>query len=189
MRRLFIMVVSLLVCAVSMRANADDAQDWRRHDEHRALKVFDAKGKLVGRLAEFGGADGVYLNIDGALVFASLTWLQISTENVDSARYQWSTFGPYNYTTTDCSGAPIISPGSGPRPSIAVRSGSDVTLLIAGDTLSSPVRIVAIFDGTNCTPPPYVNHMPPSMAPVPSFAVETRYPLSARHPEPLTIGY
>jgi hypothetical protein len=188
-RRLLALMVSLCAYALTLHANAENTQDWRHRSEQRVLKVFDSQGKLVGRLAAFGGHDGVYLDINGAVVFASVTWLSISTENVDSSKFQWATFGPFNYATANCSGSPVISPGSGPRPSIAMRSGSDVTLLIAGDTRSSPVQVRAVSDGTDCTPPPVIGHMPPSTAPVPSFAVETSYPLSAHYPEPLTIRY
>jgi hypothetical protein len=189
MRRLLILAISLFVSAMSLYANADDGHDWRRHDDQHVLKVFDAQGRLVGRLASYGGHDGVYLDIDGALVFAALTWVFSPPNATSSSTYQWSTYGPFNYPTANCSGSPIITPGSGPRPSIAMRSGSDVTLLIAGDTVSSPMKVVAVFDGTNCAPPPVIGHMPPSTAPVAGFSAQTSYPLSAHRPEPLTIGY
>lgn len=109
---------------------------------------------------------------------------------MDSSRFQWSTFGPYQYSTTDCSGSPIISPQSGPRPSIAIRKGVEVTLFIAGDTASAASKIVAVsLDGTSCAALPYVDHMPPSTSPVPAFTAETSYPLTAHYPEPLSIGY
>jgi hypothetical protein len=161
----------------------------RRHDDHRVLKVFDAQGRLVGRLASYHGYDGVYLTINGAIVFAAVTWLLVDPHHIDSSRFQWWTFGPFNYSTADCSGSPIISPQSSPRPSIAMRKGADVTLLIAGDTVSSPATVVAVSDGTNCAPPPTIGHVPPSTAPVPAFTAETDYPLTAQYPEPLTIGY
>ncbi|SAK82620.1 hypothetical protein AWB75_05276 [Caballeronia catudaia] len=189
MRRLLLLVVCLFLSALSLHADADDAQGRRRHDDPRVLKVFDANGELVGRLASYHGADGVYLAINGAIVFAAVTWLRIDPNDADSSRFQWSTFGPFSYPTADCSGSPIIPPGNGPRPSIAMRSGADVTLLIAGDTVSSGVRIVAVSDGTHCTPPPFIGHVPPSTAPVPAFTAETNYALTAHHPEPLTIGY
>ncbi|WP_321800392.1 hypothetical protein [Caballeronia sp. J97] len=189
MRRLFFFMVFVFASALPLHANADHDQDHARHGDHRALKVFDAQGKFVGRLASYHGYDGVYLDIDGAIVFAAVTWLRIDPNNADSSKFQWSTFGPFNYSTTDCSGSPIIPPGSGPRPSIAMRKGADVTLLIAGDTVSTPARIVAVFDGTNCAPPPTIGHVPPSTAPVPAFSAETNYPLTAHYPEPLKIGY
>ncbi|MCE4574068.1 hypothetical protein [Caballeronia sp. CLC5] len=189
MRRLLLIVLSLFVGALSPHAHADDGHERRRHDDHRALKVFDANGTLIGRLASYRGADGVYLDIDGAIVFAAVTWLRIDVNQSDSSKFQWSTFGPFNYSTTDCSGSPIIAPGSGPRPSLAMRKGADVTLLIAGDTVSSGAVIVAVSDGVNCTPPPIIGHVPPSTAPVPAFSAETNYPLTAHYPEPLTIGY
>ncbi|SAL76451.1 hypothetical protein AWB74_04992 [Caballeronia arvi] len=189
MRRLLFLTVSLFLSLMSLHADADDGQGRRRHDDQRVLKVFDAEGKLVGRLASYNGADGVYLTINGAIVFAAVTWLWINPNDADSSKFQWSTFGPFSYSTADCSGSPIIPPGNGPRPSIAMRNGADVTLLIAGDTVSSGGRIVAVSDGTNCTPPPFIGHVPPSTAPVPAFTAETNYALTAHYPEPLTIGY
>ncbi|SAK57150.1 hypothetical protein AWB77_01797 [Caballeronia fortuita] len=189
MRCWLLLMLALVMSPTSLLAHADDAQDWRRHQDHRALEVFDAQGKLVGRLASYHGYDGVYLSINGATVFAAVTWLRIDPNHIDSSKFQWWTFGPFNYSTTDCSDSPIISPGSGPRPSIATRTGTEVTLLIAGDTVSAPAKIVAVSDGTHCTPPPVIGHVPPSTAPVPAFRSETTYPLSAHYPEPLTIHY
>lgn len=189
MRLSLIFVVLSAVSAMSLHADADDRQDGRRHRDQPALKVFDAQGKLIGRLASYGGYDGVFLTIDRALVFAQITRLNNNGEAYDSAKFQWSTYGPFDYSPADCSGSPIIPPGSGPRPSIAMRTGADVTLLIAGDTDSSPAQVVAVFDGKQCTPPPTIGHMPPSTAPVPAFTAETNYPLTAHYPEPLTIRY
>jgi hypothetical protein len=189
MRRLLLLMVGLFMSAMSLHADADDARERQRRDNQRVLKVFDANGKLVGRLASDHSGDGVYLDVDGAIVFAAVTWLRIDVNDTDSSRFQWKTFGPFQYSTTDCSGSPIISPWSGPRPSIAMRNGAEVTLLIAGDTVSSPAQVVAVSDGTTCKPPPVIGHMPPSTAPVPAFTAETSYPLTAHYPEPLTIGY
>lgn len=189
MRRLLVVMVSLVVSAMSLHTNADERHDRRRHDAQRVFKLFDAQGRLIGRVASYGGYDGVFLTINGALVFAQITRLNNGASEYDSAKFQWLTYGPFNYSTTDCSGSPLITPGSGPRPSIAIRTGADVTLLIAGDTDSSPARIVAVFDGKQCTPPPYIGHMPPSTDPVAAFTAETSYPLTAHYPEPLTISY
>jgi len=189
MRRWLLLMIPLVMSAMSLHADADNGQDRRRNDDHHVLRVFDAHGKPVGRLASYHGYDGVYLDINGAIVFAAVTWLRIDPNTIDSSKFQWWTFGPFNYSTTDCSGSPIIAPGSGPRPAIATRNGADVTLLIAGNTVSTPAQIVAVFDGTRCTPPPVIGHVPPSTAPVPAFTAETNYPLTAHYPEPLTIGY
>lgn len=189
MRRLIVAAVLCLVSALSCYADADNGRDGHRHDEHNVLKLYDAQGKLVGRLASYGGYDGVFLTIDNAIVFARITWLNTNFSDYYSSKFQWLTYGPFNYSNTDCSGTPIISPGSGPRPSIAMRTGADVTLYIAGDTNSSPAQIVATFDGTTCAPPPVIGHVPPSTAPVPAFTAESNYSLTAHYPEPLTIGY
>lgn len=191
MPRLLILVVALFMSALPLHAGAggDNGTDWRRHDEQRVLKLFDAQGKLIGRVASYGGYDGVFLTINDALVFAQITRLNTHFEGYDSAKFQWSESFVFSYSNPTCSGSPIISPNTGPRPSIAMRTGADVTLLIAGDTDSSPVHVVAVFNGTQCTPPPFIGHVPPSTAPVPGFTAETSYPLTAHYPEPLTISY
>ncbi len=194
MRR--VAVVMFIIFSGLMRSLAcagDDAHDHdrRRHDDHRVLKLYDARGQVVGRLASYQGGPGVYLSIDGAIVFAAVYWLSLPYPGTrDSARFQWSAFAPYSYSSTDCSGSPIIPPQTGPRPTVAIRKGPDVTLYIAGDTASAPKQILSVsFDGTSCVPPPGVDHMPPSTAPVPAFSAETTYSLTAHYPEPLTIGY
>ncbi|WP_250520355.1 MULTISPECIES: hypothetical protein [unclassified Caballeronia] len=191
MRRLLILVVSLLLSTTSLHlsAGADKDGDRIRHEDHRVLKVFDAQGKLIGRLASYGGYDGVFLSIDGALVFARVTRLNSNFHSYDSAKFQWSDSFLLRYPTPTCSGSPVIPVDTGPRPSVAVRKGADVTLLIAGDTDSVGFQIVAVLEGTNCHPPSGGGHYQPPPSPVPGFAAETSYPLTAHYPEPLTIRY
>jgi len=67
MRRLLLLMVGLFMSAMSLHADADDARERQRRDNQRVLKVFDANGKLVGRLASDRSGDGVYLDVDGAI--------------------------------------------------------------------------------------------------------------------------
>jgi hypothetical protein len=191
MRRSLIFMVALFLSAISLHSGAggDNDRNRGRRDEPHVLKLFDAQGKLIGRVASYGGYDGVFLTIDGALVFAKITRLNRNFHAYDSAKFQWLESYLLSYSNPACSGSPVIPINTGPRPSIATRKGGDVTLLIAGDTDSAGVQIVAVLEGTNCHPPFGSGHMQPSTAPVPGFAVETSYPLTAHYPEPLTIRY
>lgn len=74
MRRVAIVILTIFSLLVNaLGADAGDDHDWRPHDVHHVLKVFDARGGVVGRLASYHGSDGVYLSINGAIVFAAIT--------------------------------------------------------------------------------------------------------------------
>lgn len=170
MRRLLLVVAFLFVSAMACHADADDGQHQRRHDDDRVLKVFDSQGKLIGPLASYGRDDGVFLTIDGALVFVPIEPLNVFLPQSESAKYQWKV---ENGILPGCNGLPSISFNSGPRPSATAFTGTDVTVYIAGDTNST----------LGCSPPP----QPPQ--PNPIFNAESSYPLTAHYPPPLTLGY
>lgn len=100
-------------------------------------KVFDAQGREVGPLESGAGQNGVYIEINGAITFVPI--VRVGTaERASAAQFQWGSVGVVLYPSSDCSGMPVLlySSGSGtevipytsgPRPSIAVRHGADVT--------------------------------------------------------------
>jgi len=67
-----VVIVSALLASVALHCNAEDSdQGVDRYAKHeRALKVFDARGTLVGRLANEAAQEGVFLRVDGVLISA-----------------------------------------------------------------------------------------------------------------------
>jgi len=168
MRRLLLSLMCFLLSTATSHAGPDHHEKRWPSDAHRVLTVFDAAGKAVGRLASFGRFDGVFLTVNGALVFVPLTLVNVNFAPSQSAKYQWLTVD----SASGCGESPAIPIESGPRPSVATRTGEEVTLSIAADTSSSPCSASLISGQTSQST---------------TFPVESTYALTAHFPEPLTI--
>ncbi|SAL83914.1 hypothetical protein AWB67_06538 [Caballeronia terrestris] len=153
-----------------------------------SLLVFDSQGKFVGPLEDYGGP-GVYLTVSGAIAFVPIERVIVSgdggPQTVYSATdFRWSGTNAADYTSSDCSGTPVITLTTGVRPSVTIRQGTDVTLYVAPATNSGPILIGSIRSGPNfrCVP-----------SGVPSteygWPTESTYSLTGAQPEPLTIRY
>ncbi|SAK93554.1 hypothetical protein AWB79_06966 [Caballeronia hypogeia] len=167
MRRLLLLLTFFLYGAISF-AHADSHHEERHgpDDSYGVSVVFDANGKPVGPLVSYGRNDGVFLTVNGAIVFVPITLVNVNFNPSQSAQFQWLTVDPIG----NCGGVPAITRDSGPRPSVATRTATEVTLSIAADTNSTP-----------CPAPP--GQTSSSM----TFPVESTYALLAHYPEPLTL--
>lgn len=204
-----LMVAALLGCA----ALASYAEDAAREREHRAhgMQVFDAQGQRVGRLTSLGGTDGVLLNMNGVPLFAAIE--RRSTSGGTSATdFQWAASSVLSYASPGCSGAPLVryDANSDPnlfrqqaaRPSLAVRSGADVTLYFAGDGYSATTLNVSGYTvehgcealsaaprevcEAGCVWPPSHAYVLPKV--LQAWPAAGTFELTRRYPEPLRIG-
>ncbi|MFM0040297.1 hypothetical protein PQQ73_37615 [Paraburkholderia strydomiana] len=182
--RYFIVLALLMLNAAA--AGADNLQDRRRGsegEERHIPKVFDAQGKFVGRLEGSSGGDGVYLEVNGAVVFAAIA-RQTNGAQASATQWQWASAGFISYPSSDCSGPPLIFYYSGVQPSMAVRQGADVVLYVASGGSSTTVHASSVRQNPNidqCTANAYD---------IPGFVVEpSGYSLTQHYPEPLTIRF
>ena len=178
----YLLVLALLLGAASAYAgDSQDQQHGSQGDGRGGPEVYDAQGKYIGPLVESNFGDGVYLTINGAVTFVPINRVSGST-TASATQFQWSGSGPAVFSSSDCSGPPILSVNSWARPSMAIRRGADVVLYVAGDAGSRPLAA-----GSERMPPnldvclPIVVDMPDS------FAAQTTYPLTQAYPEPLSI--
>lgn len=198
MRKLIL--ATCLVCSTSL-VIADDHHD--RHDDpmsFRIPKVFDAQGKIVGPLASFSGRSGVFLSINGALVLVPIihrprdaTQTGLSAER-SSSEFQWSDVDSVPYASADCSGTPLVpqtgqrADDSGPRPSIVVRQGVDVTVYVAAATYSKS-QVTGSYRtlGPGSTSSCFAES--PGNFTDPAWPSETAYPMTQHYPEPLRVSF
>jgi hypothetical protein len=118
------MVVASLACAGE-----------QGHWEGREIeKVFDANGHVIGDLKSFGGVSGVQVIAGNAATIVQISRASDSTGHESATDFAWDTAASTEFTSTDCSGDPIVVSTGGPRPSVAVRQGNDVTVYIATDS-------------------------------------------------------
>jgi hypothetical protein len=178
-----ILISALLLSSVTA-AYADVAQDTSgTGNASRVLKVFDAQGKLVGPLDTFQLTEGVYLRFaGGAAVFMPLRHKKVSATQYAMSQFEWSDVSGTGFTSTDCSGPPLIGIGQSPRPVALVRSGGEVTAYIAGPQYASKMTSHSSisYDGSCET---YDSSRPSYWTPQITFS------LSQRYPEPLSIHY
>jgi len=202
-------VAALLICAAAASYGHDAlrGRDPSHDSGAQHLQVFDAQGHRVGRLASLGGSNGVLLDSDGVPIFAVIE-RKSDANGTSATEFQWSAPSVLSYPTADCSGAPVVRYDSdiyrqqAARPSLAVRTGADVTIYIAAEGYSVAVKNVSAFSsahgcenlvGAPRTTCPDGCVWPPSQAYVLPYAsqawpVAGTYELTRRFPEPLRIG-
>ena len=173
----------------------------------RHFQVVDALGHRVGRLTTLGGTDGVLLDSGGVPIFAAIE--RKSDSNGTSATdFQWSAPSVLSYPTAGCSGPPSVRYDAttyrqqAARPTMAVRTGQDVTVYIAAAGYSSVLRNVSASSaahgceslagaprstcGDGCVwPPSHAYALPYASQAWPLAGI---YELTQRFPEPLRIS-
>lgn len=147
-------------------------------DEPPVLKLYDANGHLVGPLASYGGSDGVFLSVNGAITFARISRID-STLPYSVTLFAWSAGSRVDYESANCSGTPAIEwQSGGPRPSISIRQGTETVLYIGSDTNTQQLPLAsAIVDG-RCISFPFT---------LPLVRAESSYSLTQHYPDPLTV--
>ncbi|WP_248324251.1 hypothetical protein [Caballeronia sp. Sq4a] len=145
--------VLLVLLTVPSKTFAHDGgvgeSDRDRHDGPRKLRVFDSRGIVVGPLvdAPFSSfSSGALITVNGANVVVPIRRMTDSGGHVSSTQYAWAEGKPW-YSTTDCSGPPvIIDTFAVLRPLEVVRRGTDVTAYIASDTDTASVDLRSYSD-------------------------------------------
>ncbi|WP_082378284.1 hypothetical protein [Caballeronia cordobensis] len=190
-------LIASVLATLALTAHAGGDDDGHHHRDRHVPKVFDAQGREVGPLESDAVENGVYIEINGAITFVPIS--RVATNDRASAtQFQWGSYRPIPigavaYPYSDCSGTPVlfyeVPSGTqlhttyGPRPSITVRQGADVTVYIASDADAGPAGVQSTHRNPNfseCTP--YV-------ATFTAFTVGSSYVITQHHPEPLTIHY
>lgn len=175
-------LIASVLATLALTAHAGDDDGHHHRDKRHVPTVFDAQGGEVGPLEFDAGQDGVYIEINGAITFVPIGRVG-TNERASATQFQWGSVGIVAYPSSDCSGSPVLLYTSGPRPSIAVRQGADVTVYVASDADSGPVNVQSSHQNPNfsqCTP--FVNT-------IAAFTVGSSYVITQHHPEPLTIRY
>ncbi|SAL83913.1 hypothetical protein AWB67_06537 [Caballeronia terrestris] len=179
------LIVLALLLSSSMASFADDHQD---RPQRRVLQVFDANGKAVGAFKYAGGGAGVFMTVNGAPVFVPVIRRQVAgtgNQTIYSAtEFEWGWYFFNQFYAADCSGSPLISDRTGPRPSFTLRRGSDVTVYIAPTTNSQYLSVSSYLLGTNSQCQRYTT--PVTAA---GWPIESSYVITQDHPEPLSIHY
>jgi len=180
------LIVLALLLSSSMASLADEHHDLR---QRRVLQVFDASGKAVGAFKYVAGAgSGVLMTVNGAPVFVPVLRRQVAgtgNQTIYSATdFVWGRYFINQFCSTDCSGFPLISERTGPRPSFTLRRGTEVTVYVAPTTNSQFLGVSSYLLGTDGQCQRYTT--PVTRA---GWPIESSYVITNDHPEPLSIHY
>jgi len=182
-----LLALGFVVSSLSFGGSGESGRESGDRGEHRTLKVFDGQGHVVGPLVSYEPL-GTVIDVNGVAIFAPIERSSTNTNTryntqYSASQFQWSSFFSA-YLTTDCSGSPLITPGSAStselRPAQLVRQGADVTAYIAGDTRSAQTTFGSYRYNGACVV---------GTETLDAWIAETSYPLTQHYPEPLTIHY
>ena len=121
------------------------ADDSAHHAKHRLLRVFDANGRVIGNLASFSGQNGVAFTAGDATTVVPITRIQDASFHFSATDFQWLAVSSGQFTSTDCSGDPVILSAWGPRFAIPVRRGGEVTVYFASAGPAVPLTVRSSF--------------------------------------------
>ncbi|WP_244851080.1 hypothetical protein [Caballeronia sp. SL2Y3] len=175
-------IVLTILLTISLQSLAEDGgrRNERHFGRHSYLKVFDARGQLIGRLGNNASQEGVFLRVDGALVFAPVRHKQLSSDQWSASQFEWRDAGVASMTT-DCVSIPGSSTAASPRPVLLIRQGPEVTMFIAGTNDSGGVSGNDSYWRRGCAPG--------SSLQADEWAPQASYSLTEHYPEPLSIRY
>lgn len=143
--------------------------------------VYDAQGKIAGKYL-FGTVPRAMLNIHGIPLVLSMRSVNSGGPQNHPTRLTWYPEQVVRYSTTDCSGPPLITDSwSGLRPVVFVRDASGSLIAhIASDVPSTPQLAYSyIAPATlNCVE---------DWRTVPTYPLERTVNIDALYPETLTI--
>jgi hypothetical protein len=182
-KRLFVLAVTIMVTGTTHSEGFHGEDRWRHDGRRQQMRVFDARGVVIGLLVANGGQDGVYLTINGTVTFAPITHWTNGGSYMPylPSRFQWAASSVVFFETGDCTGSPVIgSVVFGIRPSAVVRHDTDAMIYVVGDTNATPITVSSFLNDGLCGK---------STGPLPLLRAEATLSLTQRYPEPLTIGY
>ncbi|KMQ79949.1 hypothetical protein BPMI_03710c [Candidatus Burkholderia pumila] len=161
---------------------ANSSQASEQASQAGVLKVFDAQGKPIGPVESYERTQSVYLKFGQATVFIPLRHKKVSASQLSESQFEWANDTGATFSSSDCSGAPLIMIGSSPRPVEVVRTGADMTAYIAGPGYGSPLTTNSYisYDGSCLTG---------SRSVASYWTPQTSFPLTQHYPELLTVHY
>ncbi|MFM0140762.1 hypothetical protein [Caballeronia grimmiae] len=180
------LMVSLTWFAPSMGDISEYRNDDDRHIDHLerlpVAKVLDSRGAVAGPLVSVVGGNAATIDVDGVLIVVPINRMRDSAGRLSASQYQWRDNGQ-QFSTSDCSGPPVISPTEVLRPAAVVRRGADVTLYVAADAYVGPIEIRSYSDGQGqCTTRSF------SYQTI-AWSADKSFALTQRFPEPLSIKF
>jgi hypothetical protein len=161
------------------------ADDSAHHAKHRLLRVFDANGRVIGNLASFSGQNGVAFTAGDATTVVPITRIQDASFHFSATDFQWLAVSSGQFTSTDCSGDPVILSAWGPRFAIPVRRDGEVTVYFASAGPAVPLTVRSSFGGTGA---PVCNQYPSPLT-IAGYPAAAKLVITRDHPEPLRIRY
>ena len=169
-------------------ALASFAGDHRDRPHRRVLQVFDANGKAVGAFKYAGGGPGVFMTVNGAVVFVPVLRREAggtgNETSYSATQFEWGRYFINEFYTADCSGPPLVSEDTGPRASFVLRRGPEATVYVAPAANSQLLSVSSYLVGTNGQCQRYAT--PATKA---GWPIESSYVITKDHPEPLSIHY
>jgi hypothetical protein len=165
----------------AMTCLADDTAD---HATSRPVRVFDANGHVIGDLTGFSAQDGVAFTAGNATAIVPITRMQDASFHFSATDFQWLAVSFGQFTSTDCSGDPIIQAEWGPRAASLLRQGNNVTVYFA---VAGPEQVFEARSQLNTDPTECTSFTGPIA--VSGYATAARLVITHDHPEPLRIGF
>lgn len=173
----------LIGTLLAFYAIASLADDSGHQTKHRPVRVLDANGHVIDDLRTFGGVSGAWVTAGNATTVVPIGRVRDASGFDSATDFGWGATEDVEYTSSDCSGDPIVTPAGGPRPSVVVRQGNDVTVYIAAEGTAQP------FASRSLNVPPFGCSQHPQPVTVYGFPVIAKVVVSQGHPEPLRIGF
>lgn len=163
-----------------------NARETGHREHHLIPKLYDARGALVGDVVighRFDDIGDVVINVNGALVLVSFSRLSQGLGFPSSATQMVWNEGSLSpvFDGPNCTGTAYVFGNSVLRPVGFVRQGAKVTVFVGAEGRAENHRIVSELNGGQCVSrDPYVFLV---------WRVETTLDLTAKHPEPLRVGF
>lgn len=170
------LLTSVVLIAATTFAHADD--------DPLILKVVDAQGKVVGRLATLAETEGVWLKIGHAVAFLPIAHRRIAVNTWSASEFEWSASTYTAFPTGDCSGPPLVLYTRAGRPVTLLRQGAEVTAFIAGDVRSGAANIGSMqssYSTTTCAKTGGSGYD--------YWIPQGTFSLTQHYPEPLSVRY
>lgn len=173
-------LIGALFLCFAITSLADDSTHQMRH---RPVRVFDANGHVVGDLTIFAAQNGVAFTVGHATAVVPIGRVQDASRHFSATDFQWQAAVGAFFTSSDCSGYPIVNATSGPWAALALRRDNVVTLYFAVEGVDQVLMANSILDPTTgCRP--FTQGVT-----VQGWPAGSKLVISEKHPEPLRIGF